>query len=150
MNATDKIEWSDVIGHRLLITDSSLGMSIMEVELIEMSKNGELIKVKNNIGKNEFWLDLKKFRVKIIDDLGFSSYRICEKPDSQDELAKMREENVRYRNTLRRISKWFGEFPPTGKFWADGKPSSYGSEYGSNGERDYMRQLADTALASNG
>jgi hypothetical protein len=46
---------------------------------------------------------------------------------------------------LRRIEKWFGEFPlVTGR---DGKPSTFGTEYGSNGERDYMRQIARAALS---
>lgn len=51
---------------------------------------------------------------------------------------------------LRRIERWFGEFPATGKFWDEEKtrPTSYAGEYGSNGERDYMRAIARTALAS--
>jgi hypothetical protein len=37
---------------------------------------------------------------------------------------------------LKRIEKWFGEFPyPT-----------YGTDWGSNGERDFMRQIAREAL----
>lgn len=47
---------------------------------------------------------------------------------------------------LQRIARWHGEFPPTGKTWADGAPTSYATEYGSNGERDYMRQVALDAL----
>jgi hypothetical protein len=51
---------------------------------------------------------------------------------------------------LRRIVVW--EFPATGQYWpnTDGsisdRPMSYGSLYGSNGERDFMRRLAQAAL----
>lgn len=45
---------------------------------------------------------------------------------------------------LRKIAQWHGEFPPATT--RDGKPSAYGVEYGSNGERDYMRQVALDAL----
>jgi len=49
---------------------------------------------------------------------------------------------------LKRIEKWHGEFPVTGKFWDEEKtrPTSFASEYGSNGERDYMRSVASAAL----
>lgn len=46
--------------------------------------------------------------------------------------------------TLSRIAKWEDEFPETGRFWDDKKtrPMSYAAAYGSNGERDFMRELA--------
>jgi hypothetical protein len=56
------------------------------------------------------------------------------------------------REALEKIERWFGEFPETGKFWpnVDGitsdRPMSYGSAFGSNGERDYMRAVARAAL----
>jgi len=51
------------------------------------------------------------------------------------------------RKALERISRWNGEFPPTGIFrkGAD-ETMSYGAAYGSNGERDYMRYVAGQAL----
>lgn len=49
---------------------------------------------------------------------------------------------------LQRISRWFGEFHETGKTWDDGTPMSYGAANGSNGERDYMRQVASDASAA--
>lgn len=52
------------------------------------------------------------------------------------------------RAALERIAKWFGEFPDTGRTWDDGSPMSYAACYGSNGERDYMRQIARVALES--
>lgn len=50
---------------------------------------------------------------------------------------------------LKKIERWFGEFPKTGKFWDDEKtrPVSYGSAFGSTGERDFMRQIARAALS---
>lgn len=47
---------------------------------------------------------------------------------------------------LHRIVKWHGEFPLTETIGRDGKPLSYGACYGSNGERDYMREIASKAL----
>lgn len=51
---------------------------------------------------------------------------------------------------LRRIERWFGEFPETGRFWDKEKqePMSYAAAFGSNGERDYMRGIACDALAA--
>lgn len=52
---------------------------------------------------------------------------------------------------LEKIEKWFGEFPETGRFWHDGvrqQPMSYGAAFGSNGERDFMREIARAALAT--
>lgn len=49
---------------------------------------------------------------------------------------------------LTRIEKWHGEFPPTGEFWdaERTRPISYAVKHGSNGERDYMREVARAAL----
>ena len=51
---------------------------------------------------------------------------------------------------LQVIARW--DLPPTGKFWDEEKtrPTSYEAEYGSNGARDYMRNLAIAALAADG
>ena len=48
---------------------------------------------------------------------------------------------------LETIERWFGEFPPSGRTWPDGRPMSWGSAFGSNGERDFMRAVARKALA---
>lgn len=55
---------------------------------------------------------------------------------------------LKLENALRRIAKWFGEFPATDRTWSpsDKTPMSYGSCFGSNGERDYMREVASQAL----
>lgn len=47
---------------------------------------------------------------------------------------------------LQRIARWFGEFPETGRKHLDGSPMSYSWVWGSNGERDYMRTVAQDAL----
>jgi hypothetical protein len=57
-------------------------------------------------------------------------------------------QNKRMEAALRKIARWRDEFPPTGRTWDDGSPMSYGACFGSNGERDYMRQVALDALAS--
>lgn len=46
---------------------------------------------------------------------------------------------------LKRIHRWHGEFPEAPDF--NGRPQSFGAAYGSNGERDYMRNLAGHALS---
>ena len=51
------------------------------------------------------------------------------------------------RAALSRIARWHGEFPATGKFYDNNRPISYEAAYGSNGQRDYMRQVAINALA---
>jgi hypothetical protein len=65
------------------------------------------------------------------------------------EASTLAREIERLRAALTRIEKWFGEFPETGKFWEDDatRPMSYGACYGSNGERDFMRQIARDALS---
>ena len=55
-------------------------------------------------------------------------------------------EAERLREALEKVERW--QFPPTGKFWESGTPVSYGAAYGSNGERDYMRNVARAALAA--
>jgi len=51
---------------------------------------------------------------------------------------------------LRIISNW--KLPDTGKYWDEPnkqRPMSYSACYGSNGERDHMRQIANSALTPN-
>ena len=64
----------------------------------------------------------------------------------RSEMEKLKEENRCLKTALGRIAKWFGEFPPSGAFLSDGTPISYGSEFGSDGERDFMRKIASDAL----
>lgn len=51
------------------------------------------------------------------------------------------------REALEKIVAW-GPFPATGRRWENGIEMSYGAAFGSNGERDYMRQIARAALAA--
>ena len=62
------------------------------------------------------------------------------------ELSAARAEAERMREALEKVERW--QFPPTGKFWESGNPVSYIAAYGSNGERDYMREVARAALAA--
>jgi hypothetical protein len=50
------------------------------------------------------------------------------------------------RAALEQIARWDG-FPRSGMFWESGHEMSYGAAYGSNGEREFMRNVAHTALA---
>lgn len=70
---------------------------------------------------------------------GESAYLVKAERTVPDEVATI----------LERIVKWDGEFPETGKFYKtpDGsRQASYAELHGSNGERDFMRGLAATAL----
>jgi len=55
---------------------------------------------------------------------------------------------IRLEKALITIEKWFGEFPETGEFYDEEKTKAlaYSAAFGSNGERDFMRQVARTAL----
>lgn len=70
--------------------------------------------------------------------------------DGRDELLRdALERIVALEDALGRIRKWHGEFPVTERFWDEPKntePMSYGACYGSNGERDFMRNVAAEAL----
>lgn len=53
------------------------------------------------------------------------------------------------REALAYIAAW--KLPPTGKFWDEPentRPMSYGACFGSNGERDHMREVARRALST--
>lgn len=66
------------------------------------------------------------------------------------EYNKLVKRSSRMELALSRIRTWFGEFPRTKQFdtFGDGHELSYGYCYGSNGERDYMRGIANDALVS--
>jgi hypothetical protein len=67
-------------------------------------------------------------------------------------VREMRGDVARMRAALQRIARWHGEFPATGRHWDEPentRPMSYSACYGSNGERDYMRQVALDALGPN-
>lgn len=53
----------------------------------------------------------------------------------------------RLRAALKTICEW-KNFPESNRFWDEEKlqPMSYEAAFGSNGERDYMRNIARTAL----
>jgi len=67
---------------------------------------------------------------------------------SNSELNLWLARNEKLEKALKRIATWFGEFPPSGHYWDDERTRemSYGAALGSNGERDYMRKIAQDAL----
>jgi len=77
---------------------------------------------------------------------------VASQTDCMVRLHELREQLATARAALERISRWHGEFPPTGKFWENtngtisDRPMQYGACYGSNGERDFMRAIAGNAL----
>ena len=62
----------------------------------------------------------------------------------------MKERIKKLEEALQRIATWHGEFPDTGLFWDGDKtrPMSYAAAYGSNGEINFMRNIAYEALNS--
>jgi len=65
------------------------------------------------------------------------------------EAASLRARIEVLEGALRRIETWHGEFPPTGRYWdkEQREPMSYGAAFGSNGERDFIREIARKALS---
>ena len=67
----------------------------------------------------------------------------------KDELDKKDAKIEKLQAALSQVAAWEG-FPETGLFWdspENTRPMSYSAAYGSNGERDFMRQIAREALA---
>ena len=67
----------------------------------------------------------------------------------QQECKNLKDTQISQNNlveALQKIEKW--ELPPSGEFWDNEKrrPMSFGAAFGSNGERDYFRQIARKAL----
>jgi hypothetical protein len=73
-------------------------------------------------------------------DYETGAFSIAEKWQESEQRAE------RYEKALKAIRDW--QLPPTGQFWDDDKtkPMSYAACYGSNGERDFMRNIANEAL----
>ncbi|CAB4191416.1 hypothetical protein UFOVP1229_28 [uncultured Caudovirales phage] len=107
------------------------------------------------------------YGVELIDTLPLGKSGMLQQMPGRDELASVHRRNPRVANgyevllahylelrkqsqvmeaALKKISTWFGEFPDTGRTWEDGTPMSYVAAFGSNGERDYMRSVAQAAL----
>jgi hypothetical protein len=72
-----------------------------------------------------------------------------EAPVVEAYVASLETDIARLRVALKRIARWHGELPDSGRQWPDGQPMSYAAAFGSNGERDYMRQVALDALGPN-
>jgi hypothetical protein len=65
----------------------------------------------------------------------------------RDRAERAKADNARLREALEKIVEW-KDFPETGDTWPTGGKVSYFAAYGSNGERDYMRDVARTALTA--
>jgi len=85
--------------------------------------------------------DLYRFYLYQVFDIFGSALSMGQRPVFENNEILTKQEAA-----LKRIAKWVGEFPESGRIWQDGSPMSYGAAFGSNGERDYMRQLAREAL----
>jgi len=71
--------------------------------------------------------------------------------DAARELAEKDAQILALREALGKINRWHGEFPETGRFWdrdTKAEPMSYSAAFGSNGERDFMRAIAKSALSA--
>jgi hypothetical protein len=73
----------------------------------------------------------------------------------QEDIEALAEENLikcldEFKKALQAVERW--ELPSTGQYWdkEQTQPMSYGAAYGSNGEREYFRHIARTALFSFG
>jgi hypothetical protein len=66
------------------------------------------------------------------------------------EIGELKAKCERYEKALKVVQKW--QLPATGNFWdkEQKEPMSYGACYGSNGERYFMRNVANEALAGDG
>lgn len=74
-------------------------------------------------------------------------------PDAWHRVAQLKQqcgeeyrETLRLRKALTQIAKW--ELPSTGEFWDrdSEEPVSYEAKHGSNGARNYIRNIAQEAL----
>ena len=63
---------------------------------------------------------------------------------TQQALENLIREHQTMKAALQRIERWFGEFPDVPG--QDGKLVPYGIALGSNGERDFMREIARESL----
>lgn len=70
----------------------------------------------------------------------------CAEVNTQGRYEEACEHVKQLEDALRKIARWHGEFPPSGRKWEDGYEMSYSAAHGSNGERDYMRNVALQAL----
>lgn len=64
--------------------------------------------------------------------------------DTKDLIKSLLKEREELIEALEKIAKW--EMPETGRTWDDGTPMSYAALYGSNGERDHIKSIANELL----
>jgi hypothetical protein len=94
---------------------------------------------RNDKELNDEWLDKIRAGIKSLHD-------------SIDNLTKERDKLQakcdRFEAALTIVQKW--QLPSTGKFWdkEETQPMSYEAAYGSNGAREFMRNVANEALSA--
>jgi len=85
-------------------------------------------------------------------DRNIDGHPICHdgEPITKANILEMLRHNEIMVTALARIMRWHGEFPETGEFFDEEKTRkmSYSACFGSNGERDYMRAIAKTAVTA--
>lgn len=82
---------------------------------------------------------------------GLEMRALVDKSDADQAIRALEAKLAAAVEALERIERWFGEFPPSGRFWDEGdgrREMSYGVAFGSNGERDFMRAVARQTLAT--
>lgn len=106
--------------------------------------------LKTDEEKAAFFLSGRGYETGVIahsiqNDVAMAYHRCAE---YKKELAALQAECEKLLEALEQIERWDG-FPSTGKTWeGSGEPVSYGAAFGSNGERDFMREVARKALAA--
>jgi hypothetical protein len=69
---------------------------------------------------------------------------IARAPEMDKRIKELEEMNSELIQFAKKVADW--ELPKTGLKWDDGAPMSYGAAYGSNGERDFFRNIAEQLL----
>lgn len=61
-----------------------------------------------------------------------------------EKIPALADRNAELIAALKKIADW--ELPDSGRTWEDGSPMSYSAAFGTNGERDYIKSVARSAI----
>lgn len=133
--ALTKIEGEPIDSYKARVKSN---LDAVRVKLCDLRHNSDIRRLKG-IGQKDIerMVSYHTFYLELVEHL-----RVTETQAASDEIQKLR-------GALGRIERWQGEFPETGRYWDEpntNDPMSYGTCFGSDGERDYMRQIARQAL----
>lgn len=116
---------------------------------LELDQHIEIMQLQ---GERDQWKakynELKAENVRLTDEISRAIKRSEKKGQLLlDEHTALKAKARKLADALKIIQNW--QLPATGKFWdkEETQPMSYGACYGSNGERDFMRNVANEALA---